>query len=285
MANVFGANSPPGQETNNKSQPRLHRLRGPFHPLRSERSPVLAGQRRRRRLAPQRAARLPGLLGALRLRRERSVRGREPDAEQLQRADHHLLLSQLGEIDANVQGRLAAKAITTPFDLHSDSAAGFYLNGQPAPTAPAVRAFERATTRLQADNPYTGTPTSSPRSWLCSGSRTTTRRRAGCPRRSSRRGLQGDRCPRRTPGHVYPAGLDRGAEQRLGRRRHLRGDRGSLGRAREPARRARGADDRPPRWSCLRRAQGRSAQGPVARGAGPRPDLRGSRRGPSGGGH
>jgi hypothetical protein len=64
--------------------------------------------------------------------------------------------SQIGEIDANVQGLLAAKGITTPFDLHADSAAGFYLHGQPAPSDPTVRAFERATARLRADDPYTG---------------------------------------------------------------------------------------------------------------------------------
>jgi hypothetical protein len=64
--------------------------------------------------------------------------------------------TQIGTIDANVQGLLAAKGITTPFDLHSDSAAGFYLHGQPAPSDAAARAFERATAGLRADNPYTG---------------------------------------------------------------------------------------------------------------------------------
>jgi hypothetical protein len=64
--------------------------------------------------------------------------------------------SQIGTIDANVQGLLAAKGITTPFDLHSDSAAGFYLDGQPAAADPTVRAFEQATAGLRADNPYTG---------------------------------------------------------------------------------------------------------------------------------
>jgi hypothetical protein len=64
--------------------------------------------------------------------------------------------SQLGEIDANVQGLLAAQGITTPFDLHEDSAPAFYLHGQPAPNDPSVRAFERATASVQADNPYTG---------------------------------------------------------------------------------------------------------------------------------
>ena len=64
--------------------------------------------------------------------------------------------SQIGTIDANVQGLLAAKGITTPFDLHSDSAAGFFLHGQPAAADPSVRSFERATAELRADNPYTG---------------------------------------------------------------------------------------------------------------------------------
>ncbi|MBV9605724.1 MAG: hypothetical protein JO027_11470 [Solirubrobacterales bacterium] len=64
--------------------------------------------------------------------------------------------SQLGEIDTNVQGLLAAQGITTPFDLHEDSAPAFYLHGQPAATDPSVRTFERATAGLQAANPYTG---------------------------------------------------------------------------------------------------------------------------------
>jgi hypothetical protein len=64
--------------------------------------------------------------------------------------------STIGTIDANVQGLLAKAGITTPFDVHSDSAAGFFLHGQPAATDPVVRAFERATARLRAHNPYTG---------------------------------------------------------------------------------------------------------------------------------
>jgi hypothetical protein len=64
--------------------------------------------------------------------------------------------SQLGEIDENVQGLLAAQGITTPFDLHEDSAPAFYLHGHPTATDPSVRAFERATARLRASNPYTG---------------------------------------------------------------------------------------------------------------------------------
>src|SRR5579872_89555 len=64
--------------------------------------------------------------------------------------------SQIGTIDANVQGLLAQAGITTPFDLHSDSAAGFFLHGQPTADDQTVRAFERATARLRAQNPYTG---------------------------------------------------------------------------------------------------------------------------------
>ncbi len=64
--------------------------------------------------------------------------------------------NQLGEIDTNVQGLLAAQGIMTPFDLHEDSAPAFYLHGQPAASDPSVRAFERATAGIQADNPYTG---------------------------------------------------------------------------------------------------------------------------------
>jgi hypothetical protein len=64
--------------------------------------------------------------------------------------------SQLGEIDENVQGLLTAQGITTQFDLHEDSAPAFYVHGQPAATDPSVRALERATAGLDADNPYTG---------------------------------------------------------------------------------------------------------------------------------
>lgn len=65
--------------------------------------------------------------------------------------------SQLGEVDLNLRGLLAAQAgITTPFAVHSDSAPFVYLNGQPARTSPTVRTFGRALTRLSAYDPYKG---------------------------------------------------------------------------------------------------------------------------------
>jgi hypothetical protein len=63
-----------------------------------------------------------------------------------------------GELSGNVTGLLATqKSDTTPFSLESDSAPEFYVTGQPAPTAPAVRTLERDVSGLTAANPYTGT--------------------------------------------------------------------------------------------------------------------------------
>jgi hypothetical protein len=56
--------------------------------------------------------------------------------------------SKIGEVDGNLTGLLAAKGITTPFDVEADSAPGIYVHGQPGRTAPAVRALERATAKL-----------------------------------------------------------------------------------------------------------------------------------------
>ncbi|HEX3426527.1 MAG TPA: hypothetical protein VHT30_10385 [Acidimicrobiales bacterium] len=63
--------------------------------------------------------------------------------------------SQLGEVDANLQGLLATETgVTTPFAVHSDSAPFIYLNGQPAPSDPTVRTFGRAVASLTAVDPY-----------------------------------------------------------------------------------------------------------------------------------
>jgi hypothetical protein len=56
--------------------------------------------------------------------------------------------SKIGEIDGNLTGLLAAKGITTPFDVDADSAPGIYVHGQPARTSPEVRSLERATAKL-----------------------------------------------------------------------------------------------------------------------------------------
>jgi hypothetical protein len=65
--------------------------------------------------------------------------------------------SQLGEVDANVQGLLATEeGVTTSFKVHSDSAPFIYLPNQPPANDPTVRAFERALAKLTALDPYSG---------------------------------------------------------------------------------------------------------------------------------
>src|SRR5262249_30008776 len=51
--------------------------------------------------------------------------------------------AQIGEINANVRGLLATQQnITTPFQLHSDAAPNFYLDGNPARDATTTRTVE-----------------------------------------------------------------------------------------------------------------------------------------------
>jgi hypothetical protein len=65
--------------------------------------------------------------------------------------------NQIGEISTNVAGLLATQeGVTTPFKVHSDMAPTFYITGNPARDAVVTRAFERATGKLTAVNPYTG---------------------------------------------------------------------------------------------------------------------------------
>src|SRR5271170_394198 len=64
--------------------------------------------------------------------------------------------SKVGEVDGNLTGMLAAKGVTTPFDVEADSAPVIYVHGQPAATSAAVRAMERAAARLTADDMATG---------------------------------------------------------------------------------------------------------------------------------
>ena len=64
--------------------------------------------------------------------------------------------SKVGEVDGNLTGMLAAKGISTPFDVEADSAPAIYVHGQPARTAQSVRAMERATARLSALDLSTG---------------------------------------------------------------------------------------------------------------------------------
>ena len=64
--------------------------------------------------------------------------------------------SKVGEVDGNLTGMLAAKGITTPFDVHADSAPVIYVHGQPGATAAAVRTMERTAAGLTADDLSTG---------------------------------------------------------------------------------------------------------------------------------
>lgn len=64
--------------------------------------------------------------------------------------------SNIGEVNGNLTGLLAAKGITTPFDVEADSAPAIYVHGQPGRTNPAVRALERATATLTGDNLASG---------------------------------------------------------------------------------------------------------------------------------
>jgi hypothetical protein len=66
--------------------------------------------------------------------------------------------SQVGEINVNLTGLLAAQQhITTPFNIHADSAPTIYITGNPACDNQAItRPFERALSKLTAINPLTG---------------------------------------------------------------------------------------------------------------------------------
>jgi len=64
--------------------------------------------------------------------------------------------SKVGEVDGNLTGLLAAKGITTPFDVGADSAPAIYVHGHPGRTDPAVRSLERATATLAGDNLASG---------------------------------------------------------------------------------------------------------------------------------
>jgi hypothetical protein len=62
-----------------------------------------------------------------------------------------------GELAGNLTGLMATeKGNTTPFTVETDTAPEFYLTGNPGPTDPTVRQFERDAGSLTATNPYTG---------------------------------------------------------------------------------------------------------------------------------
>jgi hypothetical protein len=61
------------------------------------------------------------------------------------------------EVNANLRGLLATqKANLTPFQVHSDMAPAFYLDGNPTRDAPIARQFERDVGGLTGVNPITG---------------------------------------------------------------------------------------------------------------------------------
>jgi hypothetical protein len=61
------------------------------------------------------------------------------------------------EVNANLRGLLATqKGNTTPFQVHSDMAPAFYLEGDPARDAAVTRTFERDVASLTGVNPITG---------------------------------------------------------------------------------------------------------------------------------
>ncbi|HEX7837431.1 MAG TPA: hypothetical protein VF469_08210 [Kofleriaceae bacterium] len=67
--------------------------------------------------------------------------------------------AKIGEINANLThllDQIDPGLAATPFDIHSDMAPTFYLQGNPAPGAPVARAYERAAAQLTAVSPITG---------------------------------------------------------------------------------------------------------------------------------
>ena len=64
--------------------------------------------------------------------------------------------SKVGEVDGNLTGMLAAKGVTTKFDVEQDSAPIIYVHGQPGATSAAVRTMERTAASLTADDLSTG---------------------------------------------------------------------------------------------------------------------------------
>jgi hypothetical protein len=65
----------------------------------------------------------------------------------------------IGEVNVNSRGLLTTQqGIATPYQVHSDSAPTFYLNGRPARDAQITRDFERATAALTVENPISGVP-------------------------------------------------------------------------------------------------------------------------------
>jgi hypothetical protein len=64
--------------------------------------------------------------------------------------------AKAGEVDGNLTGMLAARGVSTPFDVAAGSAPVIYVHGQPAAAASSVRAMERAAASLTAPDLATG---------------------------------------------------------------------------------------------------------------------------------
>jgi hypothetical protein len=64
--------------------------------------------------------------------------------------------NNVGEVDGNLTGMLAAQGVTTPFDVAADSAPIVYVAGQPSRTTPSVRTLEQTAATLTADDLATG---------------------------------------------------------------------------------------------------------------------------------
>ena len=62
----------------------------------------------------------------------------------------------VGEVDGDLTGMLAAKGVATPFDVSADSAPIVYVHHQPGPAVPAVRSLEQTAAKLTADDLATG---------------------------------------------------------------------------------------------------------------------------------
>jgi hypothetical protein len=63
--------------------------------------------------------------------------------------------NRLGSVEVGLDVALGQKGVSTPFDVHSDSAVGFYLSGNPAQSDQATRRFERAVSQISVLDPRT----------------------------------------------------------------------------------------------------------------------------------
>lgn len=61
-----------------------------------------------------------------------------------------------GNVEVAIDTLLAQQGITTPFSLKDDSAPAYYLTGNPGPTDPVTRTFERGVGRTVVTNPLSG---------------------------------------------------------------------------------------------------------------------------------